>query len=1030
MACTFVSQAQARPACPSALPMRSVLQSTTKPGGVVGNVPSPANTRIAILAQEHLLGDAVGDAVAYAVWASTVRSRSSCLQGGVVGNLPYPANTRIAILARSTRSATSSGTPSGKPSGLPRCAPDQVCFLITYALAKMQNIEPGTYFRPVDGNANTTNQFGVFGPSNYGLPHFPPPPGFPPGLPPPFPYPFPHQPPFPYSPTPYFHPQTFYPYQYPAHMPIPPYPMPHIQSNFQPNYHHQITSTTHLASPDRSHSVKAYFDDRDIDVESVNETNKKINPSNDLTIGEEISLDDMQAYAEEKANESDSSEECSGQGTMLGKRFSTADVLNFLKSREYPAVCPTKNDRANFRHTAKSFRYVNGRLEHKCNSVKNSYRGRDSNDYPEYVKVIFKRKRQLELIKMNHEGADTSLMSKSLSGHRGMNATLDLLARRAWWPGIAEDVKDYVNTVVLKCKDPLRSIPPPKQNLKQIGLDIVQLPEADGFKYVVVAIDYLSKWPHAKALANKTAVEVARFIFEWICMFGCPKIVINDQGRGFCNEVSELLFQLTGTRQRITSAYNPQANGQVERQNQVIKCSLLKCLKDKVTEWPSVLEGVLFAHRVQKQRSTGYSPFSLLYGQEPVLPIDVHLQDPEDDIDMADDPDDPPEQNMTIDRYIENFDDKEGADDFKEKAAFFERYISMKTEVLTKARENIIQAQNEQKKEYDKRNNARPLFKIGQKVLLRNLRRDDRKGGWKSLPWTGPYTLIKIQDNGNCILRNLLTGIVLKSAHRQKKNLKLYHRRPSRLRTVAIKQMKTIQDDGVKKEHQQDALISDEEAELKENELTEDEEGELKEDALVEYEEEELQKFKLIENEELKQEILAVSTLRNGNIGPAVHVDSAQYHISNTCALDSIAQLLACAIADSRAYKEHVSGSDLELLNLAQNITSSQCPTAQLYELRARALLKTDPPIRHLRSHKAINAACAVTELLPRLLVSEPTCVEMSVCSSEGCPKTNYSRYFYANGRGLQSLQDILTGRVQHIFTNCKATIGNKINVL
>ena len=98
----------------------------------------------------------------------------------------------------------------------------------------------------------------------------------------------------------------------------------------------------------------------------------------------------------------------------------------------------------------------------------------------------------------------------------------------------------------------------------------------DGFKYVVVLVDYFSKWTEAEALKDKTAISVARFIFNCICRHGCMQIQINDQGREFSNACSTELHRPSGTKQCVTSAYHPQANGLVERQNQVIKKSIIK----------------------------------------------------------------------------------------------------------------------------------------------------------------------------------------------------------------------------------------------------------------------------------------------------------------------------------------------------------------------------------------------------------------------------------------------------------------------
>ena len=108
-----------------------------------------------------------------------------------------------------------------------------------------------------------------------------------------------------------------------------------------------------------------------------------------------------------------------------------------------------------------------------------------------------------------------------------------------------------------------------------------------------------------------------------MCRYGCFKIQINDQGKEFVNEVSNKLLEMTGTKQRVTFAYHPQSNGLCERQNRTIKDSLMKTLKENPKEWPNVIQGVLFAHRVSVHYSTKFSPFFLLYNRHPTLPIDT-----------------------------------------------------------------------------------------------------------------------------------------------------------------------------------------------------------------------------------------------------------------------------------------------------------------------------------------------------------------------------------------------------------------------
>ncbi|XP_050065657.1 uncharacterized protein LOC126554640, partial [Aphis gossypii] len=161
---------------------------------------------------------------------------------------------------------------------------------------------------------------------------------------------------------------------------------------------------------------------------------------------------------------------------------------------------------------------------------------------------------------------------------------------------------------------------------KQIGVDLITLPEVNNLRYVVVAICYFRKWCEARALVDKTAVSVAKFLYDdIICRHGCPEIQISDQGREFVNKLSDELFRLTGTQQRVTSPYHSQANGLVERLNRTLKTSLLKVQQNDVLKWPDILQGIMFAYRTTVHCSTKYSPFFMLYQREPVIPVDVDV---------------------------------------------------------------------------------------------------------------------------------------------------------------------------------------------------------------------------------------------------------------------------------------------------------------------------------------------------------------------------------------------------------------------
>ena len=116
---------------------------------------------------------------------------------------------------------------------------------------------------------------------------------------------------------------------------------------------------------------------------------------------------------------------------------------------------------------------------------------------------------------------------------------------------------------------------------------------------------------------------MASFLYSLFCRHGAPKRIQSDQGREFVNSLTNLLLKLTGVHHVISTAYHPQTNGLDERFNQTLQRALLKMIDENQSEWDKFLDSVLFAYRTSKQASTTFSPFFLLYGREPTLPVDL-----------------------------------------------------------------------------------------------------------------------------------------------------------------------------------------------------------------------------------------------------------------------------------------------------------------------------------------------------------------------------------------------------------------------
>ncbi|GJS22922.1 reverse transcriptase domain-containing protein [Tanacetum coccineum] len=142
-------------------------------------------------------------------------------------------------------------------------------------------------------------------------------------------------------------------------------------------------------------------------------------------------------------------------------------------------------------------------------------------------------------------------------------------------------------------------------------------------KYVLVAIDYVSKWVEAQAFPINDAQNVVNFLKRLFARFGIPKALISDRGTHFCIHQMEKAMKRYGVVHRFSTAYHPQTNGQVENTNREIKHIIKKPIGNNMKDWSYKLDDALWAFRTAFKTPLGTTPFRIIYGKACHLPVEL-----------------------------------------------------------------------------------------------------------------------------------------------------------------------------------------------------------------------------------------------------------------------------------------------------------------------------------------------------------------------------------------------------------------------
>ncbi|GKD44492.1 reverse transcriptase domain-containing protein, partial [Tanacetum coccineum] len=198
----------------------------------------------------------------------------------------------------------------------------------------------------------------------------------------------------------------------------------------------------------------------------------------------------------------------------------------------------------------------------------------------------------------------TACHSGPTEGHYGANYTAkNVFDSGFYWPTIYKDAHDLVTRCDTYFMGPF--------------------PSSRGNKYILVAVDYLSKWVELKALPTNVARVVCKFIKSLFVRFGAPRAIISDHGTHFCNDQFAKVMLKYGVTHRLSTAYHPQTSGQVEVSNRGLKRILERTVGENRASWSDKLDDALWAFRTAYKTPIGCTPYKLVYGKACHLPIEL-----------------------------------------------------------------------------------------------------------------------------------------------------------------------------------------------------------------------------------------------------------------------------------------------------------------------------------------------------------------------------------------------------------------------